>query len=349
VRSFVAEFDSAVPQRIEEALAAGRDHGEIAASVLVRLFEGRVAVVDGRSGAVRRHAQDLFVTYIEDEDGIKEDLKSSAAELQQGGYHAQLAIGADSGVFLMEAGRRKSVTADQRAELLEMAKRDVELCAPGVVLRNLVQDSVFSPLAVVLGPAEIAYRAQIAPVYDRFSVAPPVAFPRLAATFIPPALTDLITGNGFDAETLVKSPASFKKAVFRSSTPVPVTAAAEAYLSNVDLAAVEFLRRAEAEVPQRLRGKLRTRLKDVSSRAAQTRMAIDEVGKGIALDKAPFLSELAELIRPEDKAQERFYSCLVPFLLCQELHSDSLVEIAADSIDDLLDRRAGHIVYSIKT
>jgi hypothetical protein len=343
IRTFAEEADAARAGAVDRALARSKDHGELACSILLDLLDGRVAVVDGRSAAVRRCAGTLFADYVRDEDDIKRQIRDTGAQLEQQGYHAQLAPGPDSGVFLMEAGRRKTVPPENRDALLAVAERDVTRCAPGVALRNLVQDSVFSPVAVVLGPAEIAYRAQIGKLYDRFAVRRPVDFPRMAATFVPPALGGVPCGT----EELVRDPAACAKRVYRDSVPTRLRERAADFESRVGEAAAAFLAGVDGDINDRLQAKIRSRVKDVQARCAQTLEAVEDAGKKIALERWPFLADLQQLVRPDDKLQERYYSALVPFLL-GGAGADTLVALARRHTDELLDAHASHIVYSVK-
>ena len=62
---------------------------------------------------------------------------------------------------------------------------DPVLLRPGVMLRNLVQDFLLQPAAVVVGPGELAYLQQLAPLYGELSVAPPCLVPRLCGWIVP--------------------------------------------------------------------------------------------------------------------------------------------------------------------
>lgn len=354
IRDFAAAFDAQRAEVVDGFIEAGADHGEIAARVICHLLGGRVAIVDGRSSAVRRHARDVFARYVRDEEDIKRMVREGGERLDAGGYHAQISTGSDSGVFLMEDGRRKTVSPDNRAALVEAVEQDVARCSPGVVLRNLIQDYTFQPLAAVLGPAEIAYRAQISSLYDAFAIARPVDFPRLSATFVPSVLRELLEGADstgdpltVDAVGLIRDPAACTRQVYSASVPASVSRAAEAFRKTVEGAVKEFANAADDELSDQLRGRIRARLKDVESRVMQTMETVEAAGKRAAVERWPFLPELGALFRPEDKLQERYYSCLVPFLFGgSDADASSLIAMAEDYMDELLDGDVGHILYS---
>jgi bacillithiol synthase len=69
-------------------------------------------------------------------------------------------------------------------ELRRIAAESPELLSTNVVLRPLAQDTVLPTIAYVGGPSEIAYHAQLGPVYDHFGVTRPVVYPRASASFV---------------------------------------------------------------------------------------------------------------------------------------------------------------------
>jgi uncharacterized protein YllA (UPF0747 family) len=346
-RQFVEDHPGGrtVAEFVDQAFVDSRDHGELAAAVLMRLLGGRFAVVDGRSPEVRRYAKPLFAAYIEHEDAAKEEVAEAGGRLEASGYHSQLTVGQDSGVFLVESGRRRSVTTEQRSLLVAAVESRVETCSPGVILRNLVQDYTFEPLAAILGPAEIAYRAQMGKVYERFDVVTPVLFPRMAATYAPPPLAELIPTKE-DARLLLEEPAKFAGATYRSQTPKDLVESVRAFEDDTNKALERLSSQIAGEVPEKSLAKLRGRIKELRGRLEQFSAAIVGTGKALALERWPFLAELPRLIRPGDKPQERRLSSMVPFLQSPGDAGDGLIDLASTHAHELMDGRAHHVVYS---
>jgi uncharacterized protein YllA (UPF0747 family) len=56
--------------------------------------------------------------------------------------------------------------------------------SPNVVLRPLAQDYLLPTIAYVAGPSEIAYHAQLKPVYEHMELIQPVLFPRVSASLV---------------------------------------------------------------------------------------------------------------------------------------------------------------------
>jgi uncharacterized protein YllA (UPF0747 family) len=89
---------------------------------------------------------------------------------------------------LWEAGREKFSTAD----LVGILETAPERISPAALLRPLFQDSLLSTSLVIGGPAEIAYFAQSAVLYERILGRMTPAEPRFSATLIEPAIGELL-------------------------------------------------------------------------------------------------------------------------------------------------------------
>ena len=59
-----------------------------------------------------------------------------------------------------------------------------EQFSPNVLLGRSIQDALLPTVAYVAGPSEIAYFAQLRPVYERFGIPMPVVYPRRSATLL---------------------------------------------------------------------------------------------------------------------------------------------------------------------
>jgi bacillithiol biosynthesis cysteine-adding enzyme BshC len=84
------------------------------------------------------------------------------------------------GLFHDDAGERYTI-ADLRAELA----RSPQSFSHGLLLRPVVQDFLLPTAMFVVGPGEIAYAAQVGPVFDWLGVARPLLVPRRSATLVP--------------------------------------------------------------------------------------------------------------------------------------------------------------------
>ena len=71
-----------------------------------------------------------------------------------------------------------------RAALLERATSQPETLSPNVLLRPLVQDTIFPTICYVAGPNELAYLGQLRGVYESFGLPMPLMHPRATATIL---------------------------------------------------------------------------------------------------------------------------------------------------------------------
>jgi bacillithiol biosynthesis cysteine-adding enzyme BshC len=78
-------------------------------------------------------------------------------------------------------GVRQTFTREELFALLETSPQSF---SPNVVLRPICQDTMLPTVAYVAGPAEVAYFAQLMPLYRHFGLPAPIIYPRASATII---------------------------------------------------------------------------------------------------------------------------------------------------------------------
>lgn len=119
----------------------------------------------------------------------------AGAGLVARGYHAQVEPHADSlALFSLDGGRTTIRIQDGRYQVGEMVQDLPSLLrgidahpdafSPNVLLRPIVQDTLFPTVAYVAGPNELAYLGQLRPVYEHFGVPMPLMYPRASATLL---------------------------------------------------------------------------------------------------------------------------------------------------------------------
>jgi bacillithiol synthase len=330
-----------------ETIGDASDLGEAAARTIVAMTGGEVAIVDGREAVLRECARDLILGYYDTEASLRARIDRAGDALVASGYHAQLEPGSSSGVFYVENGIRQRVPEDRRDAVRRELERDITPASPGVVARNLVQDSVFRPAAVVLGPAEIAYRAQLADVYDALAVDRPMVFPRLSATFIPPPLVDVVAAAGADVTLLATDPIAWVERAHLALEDKAFAGAADRATASFREALAGFIATAKERLDDRARGKLEKRLAEIEQRLQQALAAAVEQDTRGAAARWPFLSRSHEIFRRDGASQERYLSLIVPHAYHGRAAWDTVKQLAVGHVEDALDGRVGHRVYSI--
>ena len=130
------------------------------------------------------------------------------------GYHAQVVPHPDNiALFRLDGIRRtihyrdgQFVLGDHEVvppgALRQEALSEPAFFSPNVLLRPVVQDALFPTVCYVAGPNELAYLAQLKPIYERFRVAEPLFVPRATATLLDSAGARFLTRYDLALETL---------------------------------------------------------------------------------------------------------------------------------------------------
>lgn len=332
--------------RIGAIVSGGDDMGRIAARVLSQLTGGNMAVVDSREPLLRCAGRAALLGFFDAEDAIRTVVREDGDALTADGYHAQLGTGDDSGLFLVRDGVRQRIPAPARAAARAEFARDVTCASPGVIARNLVQDAVFAPVAVVLGPAEIAYRAQIARAYALLGVAQPVVFPRLSATFVPSPVGDAIAKSGADASLLATDPFAWVVQVKQAAESPRASEAARRFETSVREAAAALTSATTERLDARAKEKLERRVADLLNRAANLAQGAVEQDALARAAEWPWLSRAQELFIRDGAVQERFVSSMTPFAFHGTRAWEDVYDVAGRHVRDALDGRVLHRVYS---
>ncbi len=177
------------------------------ARLMARLFadEGLI-VMDAAGREFHALGARALRAAIEDAEGLEAALLARAVELEAAGYHAQVLVKAGASLLFLvgEDGRRQALRrgADgvwkagagataasyTTAELLGILEATPERLSPNALLRPVFQDTILPVTAYVGGPAEVAYFAQSAVLYERVLGRVTPVLPRLSASLIEPEI-----------------------------------------------------------------------------------------------------------------------------------------------------------------
>jgi bacillithiol synthase len=86
--------------------------------------------------------------------------------------------------------------------LVEEARKNPARFSPNVLLRPVVQDTLFPTICYVSGPSELAYLGQLRGVYEHFGVPMPLIYPRATATLVDTAASRFLTRHQVPLEEL---------------------------------------------------------------------------------------------------------------------------------------------------
>jgi len=230
-----------------EALAAayqpGRTFAQAFRDFYAKAFAAQgLLVLDAGGRAFHRMGAPVLQAAIERADELHSALLERDRALVAAGYHAQVAVVPQSSLlFLLDertgarlalkrttptasepdglwtAGRRNFSTAD----LVGILAAEPERISPAALLRPVFQDFLLSTSVVVGGPAEVAYFAQSAVLYERILGRVTPALPRFSATLVEPAIGELLHRHDLTLERVFgETPASLAQLLAARAMPV---------------------------------------------------------------------------------------------------------------------------------
>lgn len=203
---------------LHAAYAPGAGFAEAFARLMARLFAPfGVVLIDPLQPDMKTLASPTYAAAIERTGEIAAALVERSEALVAAGYHAQVHTAPDMvPLFVLDEGRRRAMIRTDdgfelkaggksftERELLEFAHTAPERLSPNVTLRPVVQDTLLPTVGYVGGPAEVAYFAQIHPVYGILDRPMPVIVPRASATLVDHDSAKTLDRYGLSLEELV--------------------------------------------------------------------------------------------------------------------------------------------------
>jgi len=128
---------------------------------------------------VRPLSAPFFRDAIANADAIGVLLEEVSTKIKRAGYAPALDPARAGVPFLLTATGERS-----RADRASLDEAAGDTYSADAALRPVLADTLFPTVASVLGPGEIAYHAQLRPVYDRLRVPQPVFVPRHGYTLL---------------------------------------------------------------------------------------------------------------------------------------------------------------------
>ena len=235
------------PSEATDALLAayrpGKTFAQAFAEFYSRVFAAQgLLVIDAGGRDLHRLGEPVLRAGLERADELHSALLARTAALEAAGYHAQVAVAEGASLlFLLDeqtgarlalkrtppgaaepdglwhAGTQRFSTAD----LLGILDAQPERISPAALLRPLFQDFLFSTSMQIAGPAEIAYLAQSAVLFERILGYQTSVQPRFSATLIEPSTANLLRKHDLSLEQVFaeENPASLAQRLAARSMP----------------------------------------------------------------------------------------------------------------------------------
>jgi bacillithiol biosynthesis cysteine-adding enzyme BshC len=190
------DFTSLIMDQLKSFYSEGRTFKQAFSDLLFWLFDQHGLIIfDPQDTKIKKLLTPVFQKEI---NGFREHtakLVEVSATLE-GLYHAQvkvrpvnLFLNYEEGRYLIEPvenefrlrNKRKKYSLEELNSLIES---EPERFSPNVLLRPICQDYILPTAFYVGGASEIAYFAQVMPLYKIFNVPEPVIYPRSSATLV---------------------------------------------------------------------------------------------------------------------------------------------------------------------
>lgn len=191
-----SDFKNELVTKLKECYQVGKSFKQSFRELLFWLFdEYGLMIFDPQDPKVKSLLKPIFKKEVNDFALHTQKLIQTSAKLEEL-YHAQVKVKpvnlfyhTDDGRYSVEPvegifklrRKRKQFTNE---EIITEIENSPEKFSPNVLLRPICQDFLFPTGFYIGGPSEIAYFAQVTPLYDFYKIVTPIIFPRSSATIL---------------------------------------------------------------------------------------------------------------------------------------------------------------------
>jgi bacillithiol synthase len=190
------DFTKKIMDHLRSFYSEGKTFKQAFSDLLFWLFDSHGLIIfDPQDIKIKKLLAPVFQKEITDFREHTAKLVEVSATLE-GLYHAQvkvrpvnLFLNYEDGRYLIEPVENEFRLRNKRKkfsfeELNALIGSEPERFSPNVLLRPICQDYILPTAFYVGGPSEIAYFAQVMPLYGIFNVPAPIIYPRSSATLV---------------------------------------------------------------------------------------------------------------------------------------------------------------------
>jgi bacillithiol synthase len=287
-------------QELEAALARTDFTGELMASLRAAYAPGSgvadafarwlehllgpygLVVFDASDAAAKPLAARVFARELETAGRTAALAADAGQRLAAAGHQPQVEPHLDAAaLFHLDGGRIAVKTADAAA-LATQAATAPHTFSPNVLLRPIVQDTLFPTIAYVAGPSELAYLGQLRGVYEHFGVPMPIMYPRATATLVDSAAAKFLAKYDVPIEELQRRDESLLNRLLHDRLPADVEGSLKSAADSVSAAmqrVIDAMPSVDATLAGAARttlGKMEHELKTLESKVIQAAKRRDE-------------------------------------------------------------------------
>jgi bacillithiol biosynthesis cysteine-adding enzyme BshC len=279
-RAAVADLEAALPateftrdllDQIRRAYEPGAGMADAFGTWLESILGPRGLVVFDSSDPARKPLlADLFSAEVASSGRTSKLAAEAGAALAARGYHSQVTPHeGQPALFHLDGGREPIRAQDghfaigdrtyTREELLDCVRRSPEEFSPNVLLRPLVQDTLFPTVCYIAGPSELAYLGQLRGVYTAFGIPMPLMQQRATATLVDSNTMRFLTRHDFPLEALRAQDEAALNQLLEAQLPASVEESLEE-AARVVAERMEALAQAVTQIDATLEGATRSTL-----------------------------------------------------------------------------------------
>ena len=187
-----SDFSKDVLDILESSYQPRRSPVDSFGSMLAKLFAGTpLVLVDPLHPELKKLTKPVLDKAVRYNSQIRAAVIQRGTSLRDAGYHEQVKVDDSfTGLFAYRGRARQVLKPHEVSAELSLS--------PNVLLRPVIQDSLFPTAVYIGGPAEVAYFAQAAAVYETLECPMPPIFPRISATILDPRVGRSMGKYGID-------------------------------------------------------------------------------------------------------------------------------------------------------
>ncbi len=314
-------------ERLARHYRPGARWADAFAGVLAELFEPEgLLLLDPRDPVLAREICAVHRRALHEAPALASVLSERSEALERAGYEAVVHVRAGAPLAFYHPGPaegprfRLAPCPDDRSafvevggerrhaidQLTERLTGDPMCFSTSALLRPIVQDTLLPTAAYVGGPAEVAYYAQLAPLYASFGLRMPLVVPRARFRVIEPAAARLLHRHGITPSLVEQGEEALlvKLAAVGGVAPAAFEQALRSGFESVLAAELAKLNVPAEQLQKDLmitRGKLTTTSQKLAQRYASVLARADTV-------RVNDVRRLRLMLQPNGAPQERVYN-----------------------------------------
>jgi len=314
--------ESLAADYLRESYAEGETFSDAFAKLYARIFgEQGLILLDPADPELHRIAVPLFVDALHRSAELDQAVLERNRELRDANYHEQVKVTRESTpLFALVDGARVPVHRANGAfaigkerlsgeELEVRVEAAPENFSANVLLRPVLQDYWLPTLAYIGGPAEVAYFAQAAVLYEKLLGRITPILPRMSATLIEPRIERLLLKYEVELPELFHGECQLRDCLAARSLPAELKENFEHARRSVEAAmqrvrdSLQTLDPTLMEAAGRAASKMRYQVDRLEKRAAQAELRRTEI-------LARHAAQIENALYPNKSLQEREIAAL---------------------------------------